>query len=898
MNARAPARWVSLCALVPWCLCALVLLALPAAASPPPAALRPGDDADKPQLFLQFGWAGLVDPDHWSPVRITLQGGAEPFSGAVVIEYTQDPTQTAAITIPVTATPGRTSEITAALSLPSACERITARLIDDRGRAVRILTFSHSPSPLEHPLPDFVHGFEPILAAVGVGRSAASSSSPFSTDGAAASILLLDSSITVHGAASRILSPAPRRPLHPADLPMAWGAYDGVSLLAIDADASAAADPRSIAAVREWVTGGGRLLIVAAAPGDAWRDWLPPSPLGDLITLDEPTRAPIPPGLAAAIAQAHARGAQEGADFAAAQQAGSQLSGDLAGVYGPFRPTRRQRGDAAPQDDGDADAEDTNAPDQAEDPAPDAPAAITLRPAEAAVQRAIRLTPRGRDAGWRLRWRPDAAPPGVAWVGPPETPLSAETTGLLAEGPVGLGWVTVITIDPRRVGTPPSDTATRGVWRDAVSDALAQRLRLADASAGSRWGAWYARSEAGDARVAILNELANAPGAGRGSFFVIVAAMVGLALLMGPIDAAILKRLRALHRSWLTAILWIAVATLAAYMAPAFSRSSTDEVARLSAVDVLVPPAAAGGPAEPRHALAWQTSITGVFAGRSMRAALTPVPAPDGAVPAHWWRGFSAINYYFYSGGDHRLGAPVQTVQTLPDLGSVDAAADPWGGWASGRRVPGYTDPGGDARAPAPIPGGATMMPTPLRTWTFRSFEDQARTAPPCTALLRRDDDGRLVVEVAGLPAGARIAAAACRIGSTWHDLTFGPFAPSADAPATARLGPASADAPRAWTPPTLDPVEPWAHHRQFISVRETPALAFLLTGPNQRTFAAEALLDSRRWAAVYLHLEGMPSDVALTPYPRRAEPERSARTVICRILTPVPPAPSPGDPR
>lgn len=900
-NTRAPtSRSSFLCTFVPWCLCAfLLLLSLSAAASPPPASILPAADADKPQLFLQFGWSGRVDPDRWTPVRITVQGGAEPFAGAVVIEHPQDPTQTAAVTIPVTATPGRTTEVTAALSLPSTCERITARLIDDRGRPIRLLTYTRSPSPLDHPLPDFVLGFEPVTAAVSPGRGTATPTSPFSADGAAAGIQLLDHLSAARSTGVRFLNPAPRRPIHPADLPMTWAAYDGVSILAIDADASAAADPRSIAAVREWVTGGGRLLIVAAAPGNAWRAWLPPSHLGDLITIDEPIRAPIPPDLAAVVTQAEARAAQEEADFTALQQAAANAPGGAVGAYGPFRPLRGAQNNASQQPQGSLDAgEEANAPDQADQPAADAPA-TTLRPADTATQRPIRLTPRGRDSGWRLRWRPDAAPPEVAWIESPGAPPPADATGLLAEGPVGLGWVTVITIDPRRVSASPSDTATRAVWKDATAVALAQRQRLADVAAGSPWGSWYAWSEENAARSAVLNELTSAPGAGRGSFFIIVAAMIGLALLMGPIDAVLLHRLRVRHRSWFTSLLWISLATLAAYMAPALSRSSTDELARLSTVDVLVPPAAAGGAAEPAHALAWQTSITGVFAGRSMHAAITPVPATDGAVPAHWWRGFSAIHYSYYT-GDRIIGPPVQTVQTLPDLGSVDAAADPWGGWGNGRRVHGSASPDENDRAPAPVPGGATMMPTPLRTWTFRSFEDQARTPPPCTAILRQGDDGEPVVEVIGLPAGARVASAACRIGSHWHDLTFDPARPSGDAPLSARLGPPHGNAPHAWSPPPLKSLEPWTHHLQPVSFSEIPAVAFLFGAPQKRALAAETLLNSRRWAAVYLHLENMPSDVVLTPFPRRDDPARSTRTVVCRILTPLPETPlsilSPGD--
>lgn len=68
--------------------------------------------------------------------------------------------------------------------------------------------------------------------------------------------------------------------------------------------------------------------------------------------------------------------------------------------------------------------------------------------------RAISLRSRGEREGWRVRWS-----------------VGGEK-GLLAEGPVGFGFVTIVGVEPERVGTVADPRVTRRVWRDAMRGTL------------------------------------------------------------------------------------------------------------------------------------------------------------------------------------------------------------------------------------------------------------------------------------------------------------------------------------------------------------------------------------------------------------------------------------------
>lgn len=822
------------------------------------------------QMFLNVGWAGRIIADTWTPFTITLQGapGIEPMQGSVIIEYAQDATQTASITVPVMAMPDRTTEFVGAVCLPQRCGTVTCRLIDGAtGRVLRHAVLSRTPTSTQLELPEIEAPGQPVVASVGAGG------------GPASTVATLDDAVNL-----RIRTSAPSRAVPASRLPLSWAPYSGLTVLAVEADAARDIDPRAMSAIREWVAGGGHLVVIAATPGAEWRSWLPPSALGDVVTLDEPATIPPPGDLVEALGVATESTNSNLSRFPAATGRSGRLP---AGVHGPPRP-RERTGNILDPDDDDASADEPEVSPEAD---ADTPRAQTLTPAKSLPARTLRITRAGEAFGWRIRWRADAAPPGVAWVPAPGDDTGRGAAGLLAEGPVGFGRVTIVGIDPRAAGFP-GDLTARKLWTDIAREALnahTRRAQLSGVDYYNRYG--LPSTRASEARRFIMDGLAGIPGGG-GAFTVIVIAMLALALLLGPGDALLLGRLRLRHRSWLTALCWISLATAAAYTAPVIGRSSAIAVGRISVVDTFQP----AGAAAPGAALAWQTSITAVFSDRTMTASILPHPrpAPDEArsgSPASWWRGISASDF----DGDFQPLAVFPAVQAAPELTSERAQRDPWGG----RGVPRPpTTQTADTQPVTPVatPGACTPMPTLFRTWTFRSFQDEARVPPPCIARVERSAGG-LRVRIPPLPAGAAISHAACRTREGWHTLSFHP-AEGGGFEATSDAAPTSTPAPwREWLPGFLSP---HVNERTIITnVLEAPSMALALTPHVHREDAIEQLLRYGRglpspsaapdpaggWAVVHLLLTNMPADAALSG--REPEP----RTVVCRITTPIEPA-------
>lgn len=816
------------------------------------------------QMFVRFGWGGRIVAETWTPVIITLQGapGIEPMQGVVIIEYAQDATQNASIAVPVVAMPDRTTEFVAAVCLPLFCESVTCRLVDDAtGRVVRRAEFTHNPSSVQFDLPYIQGADDPLVASVGVAG------------GSASTVALLEDDAIQH-----LRSATPSRAVPASQLPLSWAAYSSLTLLAVDAATVRDADPRAVAAVREWVAAGGHLVIIANSPGPEWRAWLPPSTLGDIVTLDDPATVPLPGDLAETLDLASsprpplARFSQEG------------YWGRLAaGVYGPPRPRR-----GSPVDPDNAEpAATTNDTTTRTNSAP------TLTLASTVTARTIRITPIGDAFGWRVRWHADASPPHAATVPITGNDSGPGAAGLLAEGPVGFGRVTIVGLDPRSAATPATNAA-RALWADIARQALMAHQRRIEANATSYYSRFGLMSgRAGEARRNIMNALAGFRGGG-GTFIVIAAAMVALALLLGPGDAFILGRLRLRHRSWLTALCWITLATVAAYAAPVISRSDTIAFGRVSVIDVLQPDPRGQSPGA---SLAWQTSVTTIFADRSMTASILPYPpAADGsrsASPAAWWRGVSASDFV----GNFKPLATFPTVQAAPELASERAQRDPWGGRGMPSPAP---VPSPDAAKPAssrpvPIPGGSTPLPSRFQTWTFRSFQDEARVTPPCTVRVRRSGTG-VRVQITDLPAGAAVTKAACRTRDGWHTLAVasadaGMFDLTADGPP----GPVPA-AWAPWQPPYSNPHI--NRNTDRSNVLDNPSMALALTPHLCREDALEQILRDGRgqteegqgWALVHLLLTDMPADTVLAGRPP------APRTVVCRIAVPIDSADAGGD--
>ena len=129
------------------------------------------------------------------------------------------------------------------------------------------------------------------------------------------------------------------------------------------------------------------------------------------------------------------------------------------------------------------------------------------------------------------------------------------------------------------------------------------------------------------------------------SIWWIVLTLMALALLLGPVDYLVLKKLDKLPYTWLTSAGWIAIFTVGAYFGVQWFRSGAMEVRAVSVLD---------GVAD--RPCAWATCYTSVFAPRSGDYRLS------GLVPNQWWSGISPMRQELWS---YQREAALQQIHCL-----------------------------------------------------------------------------------------------------------------------------------------------------------------------------------------------------------------------------------------
>jgi hypothetical protein len=115
----------------------------------------------------------------------------------------------------------------------------------------------------------------------------------------------------------------------------------------------------------------------------------------------------------------------------------------------------------------------------------------------------------------------------------------------------------------------------------------------------------------------------------------VILLLVLLALLLGPVDYLVLKRLDRLPLTWVTSLGWIVVFTVGAYYGVQALRAGDMQLRTVSLVDAVQDQ----GPA-------WNTRVCGLFAPKSDEYRF------DGLAPDQWWSGVAAS-----SGGWHSFQA-------------------------------------------------------------------------------------------------------------------------------------------------------------------------------------------------------------------------------------------------
>jgi hypothetical protein len=109
------------------------------------------------------------------------------------------------------------------------------------------------------------------------------------------------------------------------------------------------------------------------------------------------------------------------------------------------------------------------------------------------------------------------------------------------------------------------------------------------------------------------------------SIWWVILILASMAVLLGPVDYFVLKRLDRLPLTWLTSIGWIAIFTVGAYYGVQALRGGRMQVRAVSVLDSI-----AGGPT------GWATHYLGIFAPKSDDYQL------EGLAARQWWSGLAA----------------------------------------------------------------------------------------------------------------------------------------------------------------------------------------------------------------------------------------------------------------
>ncbi len=446
------------------------------------------------------------------------------------------------------------------------------------------------------------------------------------------------------------------------------------------------------------------------------------------------------------------------------------------------------------------------------------------------IARALRLTAAGKRAGWKI-----GIPTADAQVDEEGAPVmeAEHASGFTAYGPVGLGMVAIVGLDPAAAPNTQTPAVARLFWRAALLPVMPPNaLQSANqTSGGFAWGVTEPDAAVND----VLDALAEAPPVGAGVFIAIVLCMVVLILMIGPFDALVLRRMRLAQHSWKTALMWIGIACVVALIAPRVVRSGITSFGRFSVIDSFCGP-------DGRPVYTAEMGLDGVFAGRTISLPLKQTRAGS------WARSVSFSQYW-----NQRSG---MLMPDMPLMLSTD-------------------DADGPVRAAWP---GQVNVPQ----WTYRTLADTsplAESLPSDIGATVRVTPGAAegtgdewMVTMVNMPAGATVKSVAVRTASdAWRALSP---APTDDA---GRMCFSTAAAATNVAPIRFGRVV------QDLGY-QTSAGPMSLAWVREREQAIVARLAEGRNVCVYAEVGGLPADVAT----ESGADVRLRRTAILRLLVPV----------
>ena len=242
--------------------------------------------------------------------------------------------------------------------------------------------------------------------------------------------------------------------------------------------------------------------------------------------------------------------------------------------------------------------------------------------------------------GWRVLW--SAGAPPARWGDVEAKAGPVPNAPVYAYGPVGFGRVGVLALEPARLAI--TDEAQRArFWALHIGKLLNERRIVYSDNAKSDELYNYGVGLAGNAANAVLEHLYDIPELRPLSIWVVIALLVALAVLLGPVDYLVLRLLGRLPLTWVTSAIWVLLFTVGAYYGVQALRSGEVQVRAVSVVDAIE-----RGPA-------WRTTYCGIFAPYSADYCLTD-PAGTPLAATHlpqWWSSVvpteTGMNIYTYS---------------------------------------------------------------------------------------------------------------------------------------------------------------------------------------------------------------------------------------------------------
>ncbi len=435
----------------------------------------------------------------------------------------------------------------------------------------------------------------------------------------------------------------------------------------------------------------------------------------------------------------------------------------------------------------------------------------------------------GEECGWRERW-----PSGDG--------------ALIVEGPAGLGWVTLVSVNPEDVG---AGAESWRLWADVLTPAMEAVSTKGDyARTLHSTYSWGSQQEIGRRLPGrVFDTIGRATAIGSAAIMLVALVTISLAVALGPVDFFLLKALKARHLAWLSALVWIAIASGVAIIAPSKLRAGPSTASRLVVVDALVP----------------NDAIDASHPGQRMFAAL----------PMELRASVLGLTHFFAGSSD----------QFEVDAGGV------WFEYSLARRDSVLSRP--TTMRQVPVSGGIESvrgsMPIGIEPgiWSVKTYIDRGQQPCELGVGLERVELG-WALSVVGLGEQARIVSGQIRVGEVVSRLGSRYRVNSLGDPARVVFETDMVrDRPeRLWSDPfVVDEDRPymqtWMRNDGLEGLMPSALLA--LPGVFEHEHSVESYLSTGRFAVVYLFVVDQPMDIGVEP--SRTETQRSS---VYRLVVPI----------